>query len=292
MFFMSKFLILLCFVSSILLSGCNYRINKNIQRLKDAQSKLLENPTDKEALAVMLELLKSYNGIDRTNAAGFLGDTAELSEKVRVSTKDEAVPPLIELLDKGDMFDKRAAAVGLRGFGKYAEPAVPVLRKNLFPSKNDVARISAEALGKIGAPSAVAIPDLITVIKENLIDDSGYRESVRHRVTRALGEIGPVAKDAIPDLIIFLNESKIPRFRIEVAVALIRINPDSKEGLIALESFIQNKDVEIRRQTIWELEFAGVEAKPAINLIKTTRNDNDSSVAFAANQLLDIIDKS
>ncbi len=294
--FMNKLLILMCFVSFIFMSGCgqllSYRVEGNIQRLRNAQAKLLENPNDKEALAVMLNILKSYNGIDRGNAAGVLGNTAELSEKVRFSIKDEAIPPLIELLDKGDHFDKRSAVIGIRGFGKYATPAVPVLRKNLFPSENDFAWFSAETLGKIGAPAAVAVPDLIRVIKENLSDDLGYKDIPRRSATRALGEIGLDAREAIPDLIIFLDESKIPRFRIEIAVALIRINPDSKEGLVALESFIQNKDLEIRRQTIWELEFAGVEAKPAINLIKAAHNDTDSSVTFAANQLLEIIDKS
>lgn len=291
---MNKNLMTVLFACVFYMCACGdfMQVQENIGRLRKAQNTLLENPNDKQALSVMLDLLNSSSRYNRINAACVLGDTAEISERFRDVAHDKVISPLIELLDKGDQSERKCAVHGLKFFGQYAEQAVPLLRKNLFPSRMDVASESAEALGKIGAPAAVAVPDLLAAIKENLNDSPGYTPEIRRSATRALGEIGATAKNAILDLVMFLNESKIPRFRIEIAVALIRIDPNNQEGLSAIEDFLKNSDVEIRRETIWKLKNAGAEAKPAINFIKAARLDTDSSVSRAADELSELINKS
>src|SRR6476619_7016320 len=52
----------------------NTAIDDNIQRLREAQRRLSQNPKDKDALSVILTLLKDTNGINRSNAASVLGE--------------------------------------------------------------------------------------------------------------------------------------------------------------------------------------------------------------------------
>jgi HEAT repeat protein len=276
-------------------AGCNMysqstkQIEANIERLREAQSKLLKNPNDKQALSVILSLMRDKNGINRANAAAVLG---EVGEDVSGSINDEAVPALINLLDKGDEFDKRAAACALRKFGPHAKAAIPVLIKNLTPSDRDVAWCSAEALGTMNELAYEAVPDLVKVIKEG---QSEYQDNSSTNIspfaTKALGEIGSAAKDAVSDLASLLNH-KNPYFRIRLAVAIIRIDPTNQQALGVLESLLKDQDVEVRRNTIWTLKDIGEEARPAKNLVRTVYlKDSDASVTSAASELLHILDK-
>jgi HEAT repeat protein len=259
------------------------------QQLKSAQQRLLQNPHDKQALSVILKMLrKDTNTVARSNAAITLGD---LGVHIGPYIKADAVPHLIYALDKDNIFVRHRAACALKQFGPLAKDAIPVLRKSLVPSDNDVAWCSAQALGVMGEIAGDAVPDLLKVIKDNESHFSIDRTSITEFAIEALGGIGPGAITAIPDLESLLNHQS-PYVRIFVSVALIQIDQSSQKSIDALETLLQDKDVEVRRKTIWSLKDIGVKAKPAMNLIKAAYlKDSDASVSSTASDLLFLLNK-
>ena len=168
----------LSFLLTTALINCGFQstfqVEANIERLRHAEDRLLQDPKDKKALSLILTLLKDRNGINRSNAAAVLG---EVGEKVGAGIKDEAVPSLINLLETGDKFDRYAASGALRGFGTHAKAAVPALLKALKDGNTGTARHSAEALGRIGPEAKVAIPALIDAL--NVYDITQTRAGAR-----------------------------------------------------------------------------------------------------------------
>ena len=76
-----------------------------------------------------------------------------------------AVEPLIELVDKGNWYDKRQAADGLGRMGPAAEAAVPALVRCLKDTDVMVRVDAAVALGCIGPKAKEAIPALLEMLK-------------------------------------------------------------------------------------------------------------------------------
>lgn len=231
---------------SLSVSGCDVSeqaIEMNIEQLRAAKTKLLRNPQDKEALSFILNQLNDRRGIYRANAAAVL---EQVGEQVGASISGEAVPALSNLLNKGEDYDKRAAAGALRSFGPYAALALPALRKSLIPSNRDVAWFSASAIGNIGSGAVEAVPDLLDAIKKNVDACEGYFSSFCESFIPAIGKIGPPARSAVPDLEALLNH-RDPYARLRLAVALMRIDPGNSKALQELERLLKNSDVEIRR---------------------------------------------
>ncbi len=273
---------------SLSVFGCNgseQAIETNIDQLRAAKAKLLKNPQDKDALSFILNQLNDRRGIYRVNAAAVLG---EIAEQVGASIGAQAVPPLSNLLNKGDDYDKRAAAEALEKFGPYAGAAVPILRKNLVPSNRDVAWFSARAIGNIGADAAEAVPDLLDAIKKNADTCEGYFSSFCESFIPAIGKIGPPARGAVPDLEALLNH-RDPYVRMRLAVALIRIDPSNRKALQELERLLKDSDVEIRRRSLVALGECGKDAKPAKHLIEMTIKDDDTDVRREAGDLLKLL---
>src|SRR6266542_369497 len=263
----------------------NAAIDANIQRLRDAQVKLSKNPKDKEALSVFLTLLKDPNGINRSNAAAVLG---EVGEENGAAISGEAVPVLIDLVKHGDGADQYVALKALRGFGPHATLAIPIMRGNLVTSDDPKALIAAEALGRMKEAAYEAVPDLVKVINANQAQCLDELPNNCKFATQALGNIGPAAKDAIPDLVSLLDHQN-PYFRIPVAVALIRIQPNNQEALHSISTFLKDQSVDIRRQTLWELKDIGKEAKPAKGIVEASLSDSDEAVRTAASQVLEAL---
>jgi HEAT repeat protein len=270
--------------------GCDssgQAIEMNIEQLRAAEAALLKNPQDKEALAFVLNQLNDRRGIYRVNAAAVF---EKVGEQVGGSISSEAVPALSNLLDKGDDYDKRAAAGALRSFGSSAAPALPILRKNLVPSDRDVAWFSAGAIGNIGSSAVEAAPDLLDAIKKNVDACEGYFSSFCASFIPALGKIGPPAKSAVPDLEALLNH-RDPYVRMRLAVALMRIDPGSNKGLEQLEKLLKDSDAEIRRRSLVALAECGKDAKPAKHLVELAIKDDDSHVRREAADLLELLNK-
>jgi HEAT repeat protein len=262
--------------------GCQSIENKN-KALIAAQNRLIANPQDKDALAEVVDMLKSDSSIvARANAASALGTVAEQHAAV---IKDVAVPALIDALDRDTIGVKDSAARSLVKFGRFAKDAIPVLRKSLTPSDTSVAWFSAEALGNMGHGAREAVPDLLKVIEATqatCIDDSTH---ICHYAVTALGKIGPAARESVPKLESMLD-SKNPYFRARLAVAIMRIDAANQKALAALQALLKDKDVQVRRVTIWSLAESGIDAKPAKKLIQAAEADPDESVRLAAAKLL------
>lgn len=263
----------------------NAAIEANIQRLRDAQDKLSKNPKDKEALSVFLNLLKDPNGLNRSNAAAVLG---EVGEENGAAISEDAVPLLINMVKNGDGFDQYAALKALRGFGPHATEAIPILRANLASPDVQKTWIAAEALGRMKGSAYEAVPDLVKVINANQAQCLDELPNNCKFATQALGNIGPAAKDALPDLVSLLDHQN-PYFRVYIAVALIRIQPNNQKALHSISTLLKDQNVDIRRQALWELKDIGKEAKRAKGIVEASLSDSDEAVRTAASQVLEAL---
>ena len=84
-----------------------------------------------------------------------------------------------------------AAAGALAQVGLSSKVALPALRQALKDKDKFVRCQSLEAIGKLGADSAEAVPDILECLKNEKVADA------RVAAIKALGELGPVAKDAV-----------------------------------------------------------------------------------------------
>ena len=72
---------------------------------------------------------------------------------------------------------------------------LPAIRQGLKDSNPFVRREAARATSAFGAAAKEALPELILLIKNYPMQDSGWFAA------EALGEIGPDAREAIPELV-------------------------------------------------------------------------------------------
>jgi HEAT repeat protein len=257
-------------------------IEKKNQALMAAQNRLIADPQDKRALADIVYVLRFDSSIvARGNAASALGTVAERHAAL---IKDVAVPALIDALDRDTIGVKDAAARSLVKFGPFAKNATPVLIKSLTPSDTSVAWFSAEALGNIGEEASEAVPALVKVIEDTQATCSDDSAHICHYAVTALGEIGMAARRAIPQLELMLN-SKNLYFKARLAVAIMRIEPANQKAIGALEVLIKERNVQVRRVTMWSLAEIGIAARPARKLIQAAEADADESVRLAAVKL-------
>lgn len=283
---MSIVVVIACLLLSI--AGCDQSeqaIEMNINQLREASAKLEKNPGDRAALAVLVNQLSDRRGIYRVNAAAVLGETAK---SVHGSISAEAVPALSSLLDRGDDYDKRAAASALAKFGPHAKDAWPILRKNLFPADRDVAWYSAEALGNIGEPAAAALPDLVRALRENISQCEGYFSSFCASFIPAIGKMRGAAAGAERELESMLSH-RDPNVRMRLAVALIRINSGNSSALQEIEKLLRDSDVEVRRHTLVALRESGKDAQPVKHLIVAATKDQDEDVRETAMSALKVL---
>jgi hypothetical protein len=151
----------------------------------------------------------------------------------------EAVPALVRALPR------QGAVQGLAEVGPEAKDAVPrlvdLLDREDKPGK-DGAFLRAwviHALGRLGPQARSAAPSLTRLLK-SYADGADIPHSGMHvgPVVRALGEIGPDAKEAVPVLTALLEKAPSDQLTgglheddVDVAAALVRIDPDNKLAL-------------------------------------------------------------
>lgn len=251
--------LVLVVASSLLYMMCmasDGAIEANIAALRVEAEKLRKNPQDKEALSVLLKQLSHRNRMYRINAAAVLGEAVMGADDVGAAIGPEAVPALAKQLDQGNEFDQRVAASALKQFGKHALPALPVLRKRLTPSDQDVAWFSAETIRNIGSPAADALPELTAALREQLNRCRGYFSPCSRSFIPAIGAIGPAATAAKPDLEPLLEHSD-PYLRMAAAVALLQIDDKHARAHEEIAKLLENDDAEIRRRTQTTLKESG-----------------------------------
>ena len=136
-------------------------------------------------------------------------------------TREPEVKAILWGVRDHDARVRNAAATALRKIGPDAEPpAVGALSSALTDRRWHVRAEAADALGRVGAGAAVAVPDLA----KRLVDADA---KVRSSAARALGEIGPAAADALP-VLEKLKTDPDPAVRAAAARAAAKIK---REGL-------------------------------------------------------------
>jgi hypothetical protein len=70
-----------------------------------------------------------------------------------------------------------------------------------------------------------------------------------------------------------------------VCLSIMRIEPANQKAIGALEVLIKERNVQVRRVTMWSLAEIGIAARPARKLIQAAEADADESVRLAAVKL-------
>lgn len=167
----------------------------------------------------------------------------------------EAVPSLQKLIDDDPQAKKLATLRAIQVLGRIgpkAKDAVPTLRKALQNKEpRSPLRIEAAmALGRIGPDAKEATPDLIAALKEPT-DKSG---PLRFHAATALGQIGPAAKAAVPALVELLKDEKVGPARLVAAQALGGIGPDAKDAIAALKEAADSKQTALATAAVKALK--------------------------------------
>lgn len=146
---------------------------------------------------------------------------AEIASDVLVRIGAPAVPALTALLDDPDEATRDRAA---RTFGRIAPLTA-------FKDSRPWVRVKAiTALGRAGSGGDAVVPSLRAALA-----DPDLNLNLRAPAVEALGQIGPAAKAAVPDLLA-LADDRNTSLRMEVAVALHRIDPQGRDVLPAVEA--------------------------------------------------------
>jgi HEAT repeat protein len=143
--------------------------------------------------AVTRDLVPPLIELLRGEDAGVWGPAARILGKIGPEAR-QAVPALIELLQRGDR-DARDAAWALGGIGPEARAAVPALIELLQRGDRDARKDAAVALGRIGGQVAVAA--LLEVLEGAVPDPE-----VVSNAMRVLSDIG---REVVPPLIELLG---------------------------------------------------------------------------------------
>jgi HEAT repeat protein len=139
-------------------------------------------PKAYEAVPHLIEILETpeEEALVRISAVQALGKIGESSET--------AISPLIDLLGDEDKQMRREAAFSLYLIGSES---IDQLVEELQNNDTDIQVEAAWALGKYGAESAVAVPDLQELLQSP-------EPKVQRQAIDSLGEIGEPSEPAIP----------------------------------------------------------------------------------------------
>jgi len=295
-------LLLLCVSGALAQAGPDQYLPRNIKNLKDknprvrygAASNLWSMGSEaKTALQPLIEALGDKDADVRGMAGmaiGVIGADPVL-----------AVPPLLQLLNteqEKSVREKVAEALG--NIGPGAASAIPDLVQMLKVEKMPHA---AAALGKIkrdpqvcvpalvagltdtslrepaatalvefGPDAKIAIPHLIT----NLKNADSY---VRYYSAAVLQSIGPEAKEAAPALKLALQDEDV-QVRTTAACALGHIGQDRDPALPVLLHAVYDED--LRGDVIRCIGEFGVDGEKAIPILIKLLNDDDAHVSRGA----------
>ena len=152
---------------------------------------------------------------------------------------EEMIPGLIAELKHKDykVRGRAATALGLLGF--QAKDAVPALREALKDKSGAVRASAAGAIWMITGESEEMCPILVKLLR-------GKTKAYHIYAAMALGAVGLPARIAIPELTKALATDKFPGVRVASAVALAKIGVTDDTVLQALERARSDEDKSVR----------------------------------------------
>jgi HEAT repeat protein len=172
--------------------------------------------TSPEVIEAQLTGLRDENAKVRTAAAYGLGGTQGPNPQGRISIWESQ---------------------GRHGWS--AEKIVPALIKSLASDNDpDVRRGAMYALGDLRGKSKVAVPLLLTIVKDKQEPDVN-----RAWALRTLGQIGDDSPEVLAALYAALADPTVPRFRRDAAWALSFLRPANEETIRQLRAAYQRDDI-------------------------------------------------
>jgi hypothetical protein len=215
-------------------------------------------------LTAMACLLREATAQDGDKVAGLVEKVKKGDVKAAYTLGEmgpkakEAIPALVEALQKMPMPGESLADNAALALGKIGPDAVPALIAVLKDKNAEKAwQYAATALKVIGPGAKEAVPVLIEVTKakNDLLAPL--------LAVDALGAVGPAAKEAVPALVDILRRNALPppNGRTHVVVALGKIGPDAKEAVKALNEVRANADPVLRLHIDEALEQIEKKAK-------------------------------
>jgi HEAT repeat protein len=169
-------------------------------------------------------------------------------------------------------------------------PSLPVLLAALKDPAPLVSNAAAETIRRMGHEARDAVSDLANILKDPKID-----ELTRVPVAQALGRIGaPEAVAAVPVLKDVLADTRAPKdVRRAAAESLGRLGKESPEVAQLLGAVLTGTDVpvEVRRAVAAALDQLGDDAKPALPALKKALTDDDKFVRCLAMHTLGLLGK-
>lgn len=168
--------------------------------------------------------------------------------------------------------------------GKTVEQWAAILSQHVDgPSdeEKEISRQAASALGLIGPPSAVAVEPLTRAIQSPSLE-------VRDHAVDALGRIGAGAAEAVPTIIAemdlppsHINYAPLAAFRREAARSLGRIGPPAKAAVPLLGRALKNEDLGYRVQAalaLWRI----LQQPQAIDFLAAMVDADPPEIAYDA----------
>jgi HEAT repeat protein len=180
------------------------------------------------------------------------------------------LPALTDVLKGGDAVTRAQTAVALGEFGSRAISIVSVLRSALRKAvltAGDAEERSAasEALVQIGPQARSVLPVLVDNMNDEL-------PTIRSTSANSLGEMGPSAREAIPCLTSVALNDKVPRVRVEAAVAIWRIDRRSNRVVPVLIDALREADEVVRWIAADCLGDIGADARDALPALREALN--------------------
>ena len=234
---------------------------------QDLKNKLFADEIVKNPVRFYSTLLASRNDRFVKVALRYLKDP-----KTKAAERaEDIVPYLAELLeDPGDAFQIAEELLSSLG-----ENGVKILRQRLSSPDLAVRKYSVNALGKLKAASASALPELSRTLQDPDRD-------LRKRTVMAISQMGEKGKSAYPQLIKALNdENKDVRFQaIHAFMSTEALNPEVFE---ALRKSLGDKENDVVGAAAIALGSFREKAEPVIpEMISLLKSENDMVRGMAA----------
>ncbi|MEN6424342.1 MAG: HEAT repeat domain-containing protein [Phycisphaerales bacterium] len=194
------------------------------------------------------------------------------------------VQKLIQALQDKDAMVRLRAARSLGELGAKAEPALDALKKALEDEDEDVRIVAKRAIERIQLQGNPELNQWIADLKD---PDA----VVRLRAAKALGDLGGAAAPALAALEQALADEDEDVRRV-VQNAIDKINSSGSPKVRQLIEQLRDKDSLVRLSAAKQLGDLGAEARPALDALKSVRQDDpDEVVRMVAKNALTKLEK-
>jgi len=205
-----------------------------------------------------------------------------------IGPRAEPAIPVLEREIRDDLRDGRGAAIAL---GRIGERGVATLLKGLASQDVGRRRVAAEGLSEAGEAARIAVPELTAALKDE-------DEKTRHHAERALLRLGvkgfkrnstpeaaPAVVSNVPDLVLGLKSPDEDR-RKSSAAALAKLEGHGLPAMTALIAALKDDVPAVRAASAEALRNLREDARPAVAALIRALNDDEATVRANAAQAL------